>query len=185
MATTRLLLGIICYACTGSLAMFEGSLLNANLRQISAPRQQLLTIARQELGVRELTGRNDGLRVEEYLKLIKLKKGNPYCAAFVSWVFAQAKYPVPRTGWSPALFPASRITLTVLPGDVFGVYFTEYGRIAHVGLVERLDGNYCISLEANTNPLGSNEGDGVYRRRRLIKTLRKFADWVSPERRLP
>jgi hypothetical protein len=185
MATTRFLLGIICYACTGSLAMSESTLLKIIPDQVSGARQRLIHVARQELGVRELTGHNDGLRVEEYLKLVKLKKGNPYCAAFVSWVFAQAGYPMPRTAWSPALFPDTRLTQVVLPGDIFGVYFPEYGRIAHVGIVERLDGDYCISLEANTNPGGSNEGDGVYRRRRLTKTLRKFADWISPGRRLP
>lgn len=40
---------------------------------------------------------------------VKLKKGQPWCAAFVSWVFAKAGYTAPRTGWSPALFNTQEI----------------------------------------------------------------------------
>jgi hypothetical protein len=184
MATTRIFLGIIFYAFTGSFGMFKSTLLNAK-QHLPGTRLELLGLARQELGVREQTGRNDGARVEAYLQLVNLKRGAPYCAAYVSWVFAKSGFAAPRTGWSPAMFPISRQTRVALPGDIFGVYFPEYKRIAHVGIVERLEGDYCISLEANTNPGGSNEGDGVYRRRRLIKTLHKYADWVSPERSLP
>jgi hypothetical protein len=69
--------------------------------------ERLIPIAMAELWVREKTGKNDGKRVEEYLASVKLKKGDPYCAAFVSWVFKEAGYDLPRTGWSPALFPAA------------------------------------------------------------------------------
>lgn len=156
-----------------------------NSRQFSTGRQHVVAIARQELGTREKTGHNDGERVAAYLKVTGLKPGAPWCAAYVSYVFAKAGYAAPRSAWSPALFPVSRLTSAALPGDVFGIYFPEYRRIAHVGLVERLDGDYCISLEGNTNPAGSNEGGGVYRRRRLLKMLYRFADWVKPERRVP
>lgn len=185
MATTRILLGIICYAFTGSLGMFKGHVLGAREHQLSGARQQLLAIAGKEIGVREKTGHNDGARVVEYLTSVKLKQGDPWCAAYVSWVYAKAGFSGPRSGWSPALFPASRLTKIILPADILGVYFESYKRIAHVGLVERLDGDYCVSLEGNTNPGGSRDGEGVYRRRRLLKTLHHFADWVRPERRLP
>ena len=185
MATSRIVLGIICYALTGSFGMPDRIMLANSIPDIAAGRQKVITIAQQELGVREKTGHNDGPQVKAYLQIVGLKTGAPWCAAYVSYVFAHAGYAAPRTAWSPALFPVSRITSVALPADVFGIYFPEYHRIAHVGIVERLDGDYCISLEGNTNPGGSNDGDGVYRRRRLLKTLRRFADWVKPERSGP
>lgn len=62
-----------------------------------------------EIGIRESTGNNDGKRIEEYLAYVGLGKGNPWCAAFVCWVYGQAGVDNPGTGWSPALFPKKRI----------------------------------------------------------------------------
>ncbi|MGF1926306.1 MAG: peptidoglycan-binding protein [Bacteroidia bacterium] len=142
-------------------------------------RNQLIAIARSQIGVREATGKNDGLKVEEYLKLAKLPKGNPYCAAFVSWVYHKAGYAQPRTPWSPALFPLARQTLMPKPADVLGIYSAKLKRIAHCGLVERKQNNWIISIEGNTNGNGSREGDGVYRKWRHVKTIAKFADWIN------
>jgi len=41
-----------------------------------------------------------------------------------------------------------------------------------------------VTIEANTNISGSREGEGVYRKRRRVKTIYRMANWVSPERRL-
>lgn len=137
----------------------------------------LIPIAQAELWVREKTGNNDGTRVEEYLAAVGLKKSQPYCAAFVSWVFKQAGYDKPRTGWSPALFPTDKLVKAAAPGNVFGIYFPALKRIGHCGLVERVDGDWINSIEANTNGSGGREGDGVYRRIRNRKTIRYFSDW--------
>jgi hypothetical protein len=51
------------------------------------------------------------------------------------------------------------------PGDVFVI---DHGHgLGHVGFVEsfRPDG-LLVTVEGNTNPEGSREGDGVYRRTR-------------------
>lgn len=56
-------------------------MLNTNLDDI---RQEILEIARQEIGVRELTNRNDGPRIEEYLAYTGLDSGHEWCAAFIS-----------------------------------------------------------------------------------------------------
>ena len=40
-----------------------------------------------EIGVREKTGKNDGERIEMYLKSTGLGKGYAWCAAFVTWTF--------------------------------------------------------------------------------------------------
>jgi len=182
MSAIRILLGMFCCAVIGGFPMFGRHLLDV---ESNVNRQKLVTIAAHELGVRELTNQNDGERVETYLHLAGLKKGDPYCAAFISWIFAQAGFLKPRSGWSPDLFPPSRLARSALPGDVLGIYFPEYGRIAHVGLIEKIEGQWCFSIEANTDVTGGREGGGVYRRRRLIKTIYRIADWVKPGRKIP
>ena len=181
MATIRILLGIICIAVTCSFHLPERHLLKGQ----SSERLLLVNIAAQEIGVRELTGYNDGVRVEAYLAVTGFKKGNPWCAAFVSWVFKSAGFVHPRTAWSPAMFPSSRLTKVFLPGNLLGIYFPDLKRIGHVGIIEKVDGDWCISVEGNTNISGSREGDGVYRKRRHKKTVYQMADWVSAVKILP
>lgn len=142
-----------------------------------AVKPAVIWIAQSQIGVREATGKNDGLKVEQYLAYTGEQKGAPWCAAFVSWVFGQAGYPQPRTAWSPALFPAAKRTSEIKPATVFGIYFPALKRIAHCGFVERLDGHWIITIEGNTNITGGREGDGVYRKRRLASTIRYFAGW--------
>jgi hypothetical protein len=143
-------------------------------------RTALVQTALKENGVRERTGKNDGLAVEKYLKYVNLSKGHPWCAAFLSWVYGQQGFKVPKSAWSPALFPASRLTLKPLPGDVMGIYFPELKRIAHVGLVESMHSDWVYTIEGNTNVSGSLEGDGVYRRMRHLKSIRSFSNWIVP-----
>lgn len=148
---------------------------------------QVLSIAQAEVGVREV-GQNGGKRVTEYLAYTGIRVPAPYCAAFVSFVFWKAGYAVPRTAWSPALFPAGRLVGSGSLGSgsvrhdgkglVFGIYFPDLKRIAHVGLVESVRGDWLTTIEANTNVEGSREGQGVYRRLRHKRTIAKYANWL-------
>lgn len=116
-------------------------------------RESLAATYRREAGVRE-QGANEGKRVEEYLKYVELEKGQPWCAAFVCWALGKAELKNPRSGWSPRLFPVTKVIwersrqLRVnLPGqrtdnvpqqaDVFGIYFPGKGRIAHCGFIDQ------------------------------------------------
>lgn len=145
-------------------------------KQIS---HQLIYIAKSQVGVREATGNNDGPQVEQYLAYTGNKKGEPWCAAFVSWVFGQVGLRQPRSAWSPALFPPHHLVKAAKPATVFGIYFPEKGRIAHVGLVEKQRKNWVYTIEGNTNVAGSREGDGVYQKLRHVKTISCYADWTS------
>jgi hypothetical protein len=49
--------------------------------------------------------------------------------------------------------------------------------VGHTGLVEKVSGDFAITIEGNTNNGGSRDGDGVYRRRRLLSTL-LAKDWL-------
>jgi len=179
MATIKLFLVVFCYAFTSGIGHLSSHL----LKQQAVDRSRLVAIAQKEVGVRELSGGNDGKHVEAYLAVTGLGKGNPWCAAFVSWVYRQAGFSNPHSAWSPDLFPPGRITAEVLPGNILGIYFPELHRIAHVGLVVKADGDWIVSTEGNTNISGSREGDGVYVKRRHRRTIYRIADWVKDGRK--
>ena len=145
---------------------------------ISQLQAKILQIARSQLGVREATGKNDGARVEAYLSYTGNKKGEPWCASFVSWVFGKAGFTQPRTAWSPALFPKQRQILKPLPASLFGIFYPKLGRVAHCGLVEANKGNWLYTIEGNTNANGAREGHGVYRKLRHQRTLSLYANWL-------
>lgn len=180
MVTVRILLAFVWLAVVGSGWVPQRNLLR--LKHTSKPQlaegERIMAIAKKELGVREATGRNDGKRVEAYLATVGLHKGDPYCAAFISWVFKQAGYTKPRTGWSPSLFPAKLLVKAAVPGNVFGIYFPELKRTAHCGFVEKTKDDWVFSIEGNTSIAGSREGDGVYRRMRHARTIHRIADWT-------
>ena len=159
---------------------------------------KIRSIYTAEIGIREKTGKNDGQRIEEYLSYVGLGKGNPWCAAFICWVYGKAGVVNPRSGWSPALFPEARIIWSRRRGyiknpllnikhsdaiprraDIFGIWFQDKKRIAHCGFIDDWQEKYVITVEGNTNESGSREGDGVYRKRRLISTVYKVARWVG------
>lgn len=144
-------------------------------------RGSLLAIAEKEVGVRERSGNNDGERVELYLKYIGLPKGHAWCAAYTSWVYGQAGLSKPRTGWTPALFPENRLVKKPKPADLFGIYFPSLKRIAHTGFVISIKSDWVLTTEGNTNVEGGREGDGVYKKRRHLRTIAKFASWIGKE----
>lgn len=144
-------------------------------------RGSLLAIAENEVGVRERSGNNDGERVELYLKYIGLPKGHAWCAAYTSWVYGQAGLSKPRTGWTPALFPENRLVKKPKPADLFGIYFPSLKRIAHTGFVISIKSDWVLTIEGNTNVEGGREGDGVYKKRRHLRTIAKFASWIGKE----
>lgn len=190
MATNLFFLGIICLAFnviyrSANRLVLVNTEVESSKSSVAQYRIQVVRTAVNELGVRERSGRNDGARVEQFLKLIGLLKGEPWCAAFVSWVFHKTGFEKPRTGWSPALFPSSRLARSALPGNVIGIYFRDKKRIAHVGIIEKQDGDWILSIEGNTNLQGSREGDGVYRKRRHKSTIYQISDWINEGRRKP
>jgi len=64
---------------------------------------------------------------------------------------------------------------------IFGLYFPSLKRIAHCGFIDQWGEKEVITVEGNTNDSGSSDGDGVYRKRRPIKSLYAVADWIGKE----
>lgn len=140
----------------------------------------------KQIGVRELTGKNDGVQVEAFLKYVWLAKGNPWCAAFVSWCFKQNGYAKPRSGGCVQLQEQGTIIyingkVRVLPqtGDVFFIWFANKGRVAHTGFIDKWSDTWVTTVEGNTNEAGSREGDGVYRKKRLKRQIYSAVDYSN------
>ena len=147
----------------------------------------LRQVYRAEVGVQEATGRNDGPRVEAYLSYAGFGPGAPWCAAFVAWCHGQAGLTTCRSAWSPAWFPPSRTVwlrasgqhYAWRSGDVFGIHYQHLGRVGHVGFVDSVAGHVIFTVEGNTNAQGSREGQGVWRKRRPLRTIWGVSRWST------
>ncbi|WP_316839125.1 peptidoglycan-binding protein [Pedobacter gandavensis] len=186
MATNLFIMGFVCLTYISFPGYAFRPVLNENSsgRSQAEFRMKLCEEARKQLGVRERTGKNDGQQVELFLAVVGLKKGEPWCAAFISWLFHKMGRTKPKSGWSPDLFPKSKLTKAMLPGNLIGIYFPDKKRIAHVGMIEKARGSWIVAIEGNTNLKGSREGDGVYRKRRHLKSIHQISDWITEKRQL-
>lgn len=153
-------------------------------------RKQVQDAYRKEVGVRELTGKNDGARVEAYLRSVGARRGQPWCAAFVSFIFQRCKVPAPKSAWSPAFFPDNALifhrqkkpdykSAPIMPGQVFGIFFQNRNRIAHVGFVDGTLRKSIKTVEGNTDQAGIREGDGVYFKIRPVSTIYAISDFIQ------
>jgi hypothetical protein len=166
----------VCFALTGFTTSNE-----------PAAVERLEKTYKSQIGVSEDLGANDAYAIRGYLLSTGFDYPVPWCAAFVSWCHTLSGIENPRSAWSPAWFPAKyTIYIRGRPrpgaepgkGDVFGLYYNNLGRIGHVGFIDEWPpGEYCITVEGNTNSAGSREGDGVHRKRRLKKQIYKVSRW--------
>lgn len=139
-----------------------------------------------QVGVREATGHNDGQPVEMYLASVNFGKGYAWCAAFVSWVYQQNGVMNPKSAWVPSWFNSNIIWQSnglknrlPLPGDVFGIYYSNTKLIGHIGFIHRFSEDITITVEGNTNSAGSSDGDGVYMKRRPTRQLYRIARYIK------
>lgn len=152
-------------------------------------RKEVIDIATAEIGVYEDIGPNDGHRIREYRAVSDFNHPVPWCAIFVMWVYDQAEIPNTITPWTPSVTPKSKTIYTrgrsdnktPQPGDAFTIYYASLKREGHTGLIEQWpSGDFCITIEGNTNGAGSREGEEVARKRRLKILIYKVSDWITP-----
>lgn len=139
--------------------------------------------------MRELTGNNDGVEVAAFLASVGLKEGPPWCAAFPHWCYRQCgSVPEPARNfamaanwhpkkcriWQKGQPLKGRISR---PGDHFALYYDHLNRIGHTGFIKEETDDYLITVEGNTDGSGSREGDGVYIRKRLKRTIFCVSRW--------
>jgi peptidoglycan hydrolase-like protein with peptidoglycan-binding domain len=138
-----------------------------------------------QLHVREKTGKNDGAEVEEYLRYVGLAKGYAWCMAFVYWAFQKAAEdlnqanPLKKTGGVLAQWNSTPLVNRVTkpqPGDIF---IMDFGKgTGHAGIVTSVVGDKIFTVEGNTSgqptsAAADRDGQGVYERSRLIKSINK------------
>ena len=204
-----------------------------NAEHTSRSIQRVRLVYTSQIGAREKQA-NSGPEVKKYLRYVGLPSGQPWCAAFVCWVYGQAGVANPKSAWSPDLFRADKViwkrnsnkyqvssikyqvssiryresdarhrtglfsefrptynvqrkTYNVQrktynspqPADIFALWFPEKNRIAHTGFIDQWGDTWLITVEGNTNTNGGREGDGVYRKRRLVRSIYQAARYVT------
>ena len=146
-------------------------------------RTKLLDSINKQLYVREAGGPNRGKEVDNYLKMVNCAVGNPWCAAFVSANLTWQGVKNPKSAWSPDyalkqdIIWKEKIKIKEDPkgGDVITYYYSNIGRVGHVGFFEKIDKNgYFITIEGNTNDVGSREGTIVSRKKRSKKKIKGY-----------
>ena len=157
--------------------------------------QKHLDIAKSYAGVKEATGNNDGKEVEMFLQSVGRKKGDSWCAAFVSFCLTKAdvKEPKIRSGLardfkrSKNLINANDVLRGIKkiePGYIVG---WEKGNtiFGHLGFaLTRWYKVYGTTIEGNTSSGitgNQSDGDGVYIRSRKIEPANYFRIvWFVP-----
>lgn len=153
-------------------------------------RECVLESARSYIGVRELTGKNDGIEVEYFLSTVNLGKGFAWCGAFA---YAQLIECIEVIGkpssfaWVPSWDQLARRVYDnkignwdkVRPADLFLLYYANLGRVGHIGFIEEVKEGSIITIEGNTNDAMSREGDGVYRKIRPKRTIYRAVNWID------
>jgi hypothetical protein len=68
-----------------------------------------------------------------------------------------------------------------LPGDVFTLYYPALKRIGHTGFFNGWanKGSTYYSVEGNTSPGGSRDGQGVYLRIRTVQGTYSINRWLQ------
>ena len=162
--------------------------------------ERMLQVAASQVGVTEETGRNDG-EVDKYLVTAGMGVGSglPYCAAGAYWCAEQAGAAMgymPQRGLCAAVrnwrawtlagiheFQWRRHWLKPKRGRLF--YWLNDGR-GHIGFVVRAFPGFFRTIEFNSNGEGAREGQGVVRRTRWTRSLKRnqfsgFIDLSDPE----
>jgi hypothetical protein len=155
---------------------------------IKDPIEALLEEANKYLGEIEKPNlSNKSIRINYWLQETGVPIGLPWCAAYVTGVGRQAL----GHAW-PVIFSASVQRIvdwaiskdvlqdTPVKGDLFVIYFSRLKRFGHIGIVTDIGQAGSIkTIEGNTNPGGSRDGWGVFKRDRKVTANYKFIRWVS------
>jgi hypothetical protein len=146
-----------------------------------------VAVLKSQVGVRELTGRNDGPRVQAYLKAVGLQGNWPWCAAFVVWCIKQVGLTPNANGAARSFFtPKTKIWPGVpgaappQPGDPLGFRFIRKD-IDHVGeIIIWGTTPMCETIQGNTSgKKADRDGQGVYDKYVLKSQVAEVADLMK------
>jgi hypothetical protein len=133
--------------------------------------EQIISIARLFLFVRETGGQNKGRWVGAFQKLCDGVPGDSWCCYFVCVVLAIAfggfgKSPIGMHGRVQDVYELARsngwVTDKPVAGDLF-VYVDATGHAHHIGFATYASDYVIVGIAGNTSNDGkSSNGDGVY-----------------------
>lgn len=132
-------------------------------------------VLKQQVGVVEKTGKNDGIQVEKYLASVGLKKGNPYCNAGQYYCFAEVtpKPPMVRSGLA-----ISSYNLAKAKGDkvefkpevhdlvIWNIAGTIFGHVERIIAVGQK--GWVTTIGFNTSSSDPRNGNGVWIKKRCL-----------------
>jgi len=124
----------------------------------------------------EPIGSNRGPWVDKYLEAAGAEPGEPWCAAFVTYLLKQCGYsslpsgPAAVINWSRWAEGSGRIVTVPGRGDLF--FLLHADGEGHMGIVIENLGGSIRTIEGNSNTDGSREGYEVVRHERALAGLR-------------
>lgn len=138
--------------------------------------ERALMLAAARVGERE-TNRNSSTWVDLFLRAVGLAPGYAWCASFVYWCLTESGWPaesLPEKRRAAGVITWSRwaeerglIVSEPRRGDLM-FWLNRDGRTGHIGFITAVHGDVLSTIEGNTDGEGSREGDGVYRKTRLL-----------------
>ena len=147
-----------------------------------------LQTARGEVGVREIGSSNRGREVDEYQRADLLPGlGYAWCSSFQAWdmlttlgrdlcdiVWLRSASCDQVLSWGRRLNIVSSVPVV----GAKGLVMASKNDATHIFKVEKLLQGAVQSIEGNTNDGGSSEGNGVYRRRRVLSGRYLYLHWM-------
>jgi hypothetical protein len=157
------------------------------IRTEASVRQAVIDTAMAYVGLRELTGKNDGPQIDKFLDSAGVGRRLAWCAAFACYGFKVNGLSTPNScAWSPSWFPNSKLVSydEVLPADLLSLWSAKQGRIYHIEIFHSKSGTNNRSIGGNTGPTGSIgnfdvDGDGVYFKLRPRSTIHNYSNWIT------
>ena len=137
------------------------------------PIKRLIELASHEVGTHEVGGNNRGPRIEQYQAATWLKPAPwPWCSAFLCWILREWLLSSPEACDLLGLDSKKKIEKW-RPRTAGAFDFERWAKEQGV----RVIGGRSLAIEGNTNSKGtrdSNTGDGVWRKRRSVSSIRSL-----------
>lgn len=133
----------------------------------------IIKVAENEIGVKESPKNSNKTKYGKWFGL----DGVAWCGIFVSWVYAEAGFQLPRIGFLKGFagcqtaveyFRKNKLIVTEPePGDIVFFDWNNDERYDHTGIfVKKIDENTFESIEGNTSFTNQSNGGEVMRRTR-------------------
>lgn len=148
-------------------------------------RNKVLAIAQAEIGTKESPANSNKQKYGEWFGM----NGQPWCAMFVSWVYFQAGFPLPKIqgpkgfAYCPFMvtYAKKNKLVTVLPAPADIVMFDWEGDMKsdHVGIFVRWlnkERTEFECIEGNTSPTNQSNGGAVMLRKRKVSQVQCFVN---------